>query len=245
MRRTHPTGALVRLVVGAFFVCVAALAHAGRPVLVDPGIPSGERSVYRLTKRDGSRSTSIHFITVESTEDGPVYVIQTESKRMVLRKENLTPISITQRRRDGSVDWKILYSKDRVNFIYPGPKRNKVQKVGENRYDVNPIVHIVRGFPFGKTKKVKFDLVVPDRVLGVALEIEGEERVTVPLGTFDTYRIRIGLTGIKGRVYTKKIRFWVEKASPHRLIRQEDEGITDTRLTELVEYRVEGTGAAR
>ena len=227
-----------RIAVVAVILCVGVSARAGNPVLVDPNVPNGERSVYRLEKADGSISQSIHRISVSQQDGAPVYVIETESKTMVLNKRNLTPIRIEQRLPTGAVDWSIQYSKDRVNFIYPGPTRNKVEQVDENRYDVNPIIHVIRGFPFGKEDKVKLDLVTPDMIVGIFFEVEGEERITCPVGTFNCYRLKAGLTGIKGRVFKKRIVFWVEKAAAHRLIRQEDEGISDTRVTELVEWSV-------
>lgn len=231
------------------FMCCAA--YAGSPSLIDPGIPHMERSVYQLTREDGSVSTSTHLVTLSERNDEKLYLIKTLDKDMLLRRNNLTPISITQWKKDDAgantneVDWRILYSKDRVNYIFPGPTRNKVEKVDENRYDANAIVHAVRGFPFEKKKEVKVTLVTHDHRLGVYFKIVGRERAEAPVGEFDCYKLQAGLTGWKGRVMTKNIYFWVEAEAPHRLIRQVDEGITDVRLTELAEYEVGGGEAER
>ena len=224
-------------------VCMLQFAsHADSPALIDPGIPNMERSVYRLTKEGGVLSSSIHYVTRVEQDGEPVYQVKTADKTMLLRRRNLTPLRITQWKRppdeEQPVEWEILYSEDRVNYIFPGPKRNKVEKVDENRYDVNAIVHVVRGFPFGKTDEVKVTLVTHDHRLGVYFKIEGRETVTAPVGEFDCYKLKAGLTGYKGRIYRKNIYFWVEAAAPHRLIRQVDEGITDVRMSELAEYGV-------
>ncbi len=223
-------------------ICWAA--YAGTPALIDPGIPHMERSVYRLTREDGSVSTSTHLVALSEENDEKLYLITTLDKKMILRRNNLTPINITQWKKNdagentGEVDWEIRYSKDRVHYIFPGPTRNKVEKVDENRYDANAIVHAVRGFPFEKEKEVKVTLVTHDHRLGVGFKIVGRESASAPVGEFDCYKIQAGLTGWKGRVMKKKIYFWVEAEAPHRLIRQEDEGITDVRLTELAEYEI-------
>ncbi len=216
----------------------ATLALAGGPVLRDPGIPDHEMSVYRVLKRDGVAEHSTHRITCEDHERGPVYRIGTDSTSMVLMRSDLTPVSITRLADDGSVDWRLLYRGDRVNYVFPGPRRNRVEKVDDNRYDVNAIAHVVRGFPFGEKDEVKLKLVTMDRIVGVAFKIVGEETASVPAGDFACYKVRVGLTGMKRRLYKRKIHFWVEKAAPHRMVMQEDEGVTEVARIELVEWRV-------
>ncbi|MDE0019844.1 MAG: hypothetical protein OXT69_00475 [Candidatus Poribacteria bacterium] len=230
--------------VGAACAFICCAAYAGTPALIDPGIPHMERSVYRLTREDGSVSTSTHLVALSEENDEKLYLIKTFDKKMLLRRNNLTPINITKWKKNDAgentdeVDWEIRYEKDRVHYIFPGPTRNKVEKVDENRYDANAIVHTVRGFPFEKKKEVKLTLVTHDHRLGVYFKIVGRELASAPVGEFDCYKIQAGLSGWKGRIMTKKLYFWVEAEAPHRLIRQIDEGITDVRLTELAEYEV-------
>ena len=218
---------------------IASLAWAGDPVLRDPGIPDGEICRYRVFKRDGGEEISTHRIVADGHERGPSYRIATDTKTMVLLRRDLTPVTITRRNEDDSIDWRLLYRDDRVNYIFPGPRRNRVEKVDRNRYDVNAITHVVRGFPFEDEDEVKLQLVTMDRIVGVGFKVVGEEIARVPAGEFPCYKLRAGLTGIKGRLYTRKIYFWVEKDPPHRMVRQEDEGVTDVARTELIEWRVD------
>lgn len=228
----------------ACWLCALLLsaAWAGEPVLRDPMIPDGEVSCYNVLLRSGMTETSTHRVTVVNADQGAAYEIVTDSKTMLLLRQDLTPIQITRRNDDGTVDWRLLYRGDRVNFVFPGPRRNRVEKVDRNRYDVNAITHVVRGFPFGEREQVKFQLVTMDRTVGVGLKLVGEETVRVPAGEFACYKLRAGLTGIKRRLYTRKIYFWVEKDAPHRMVKQEDEGVTDVARTELISWRVEHGG---
>ena len=192
--------------------------------------------------REGPHETSTHRVACVQDAAGPAYEITTDSKTMVILQRDLTPLSITRRNDDATVDWRLLYRDDRVVYVFPGPRRNRVEKVERNRYDVNAITHVVRGFPFGEKDEVKFQLVTMDMTVGVGLTLVGEETVRVPAGEFACYKLRAGLTGIKGRLYTRKIYFWIEKAAPHRMVKQEDEGVTDVARTELVSWRIDDGG---
>lgn len=219
------------------------VVEADAPALSDPAIPSGERSVYRLTKQNGAVSTSTHEVRVERRNNTPVYAIQTNNGRMSLTKSNLTPIVVEALSDAGEVTLRLAYSSDRVNYVYPGPRRNKVEKVDANRYDVRSIVYVARALPATRKERVELTLVTDEHVVDVYFDRTGAEQATVPAGAFDCVVYEAGLTGLKGRVYKKKIRFWIEKARPYRLIRQEDEGISDVRLVELVSSAVPRGGS--
>lgn len=236
-RRRQGQGRSVLCVV-LVWTCVV---RADAPVLRDPTIPSGERSVYRLTKRDGSSSTSTHEVSVERQNNLPVYVVRTGTSRLVLLKANMTPLVVETLAPNGEVELRLEYSGDRVNFIYPGPRRNKVEKVDPNRYDVRGIVYIARALPPTGKSRVVLTLVTEGHLLEVYFAQVGSERVTVPAGTFECLLYEAGLTGIKGKLYPKKIRFWVEKTHPYRLVRQEDDGVSDVRLVELFSSTREGS----
>jgi len=213
---------------------LTCVLRADAPVLRDPIIPSGEKSVYRLTKKNGTISTSTHVVTVDQYNKAPVYLVRTETSRLILSKSDMTPLVVESLTPSGEVELRLDYSSDRVNFIYPGPRRNKVEKVDANRYDVRGIVYVARSLPPTEKSRVELTLVTDEHILGVYFERVRTERITVPAGSFDCFVYEAGLTGLKGRMFTKKIRFWVETTRPHRLVRQEDEGVSDVRLVELL-----------
>jgi hypothetical protein len=221
----------------------ACVARAEAPVLRDPSIPSGEHTVYRLTKHSGTVSTSTHDVRVDRLNNIPVYVVRTNTSRLVLSKSDMTPLVIESLTSSGEVELRLDYSSDRVNFIYPGPRRNRVEKVDANRYDVRSIVYVARALPPTGKLRVELTLVTDEHILGVYFFQSGTERVTVPAGAFDCVVYEAGLTGLKGRLVTKKIRFWVEKVRPYRLVRQEDEGVSDVRLVELLSSTVARGGS--
>jgi hypothetical protein len=137
------------------------------------------------------------------------------------------------------VEFSIEYSEDRVHFIYPGPKRNVVEKVPEDRYDVHTVLQSVRGFPF-EQQEVKFTLVTPEHPKGVGfyMKIVGSEQIATPAGSFDCYQLEAGVDGLKGRIFRTKFFFWIEKNTPHRLIKNTDsEG---ERIVTLVDYECGG-----
>lgn len=208
------------------------------PPFRDPHFPTLEKSTYEVNQK-GKVHFSIHKISRENLDGQVVYVISTDSQRMVVRTDDLRPISIKQHDDSGQLKYAIEYykhrSEQRVRFIYPGPKRNVVKEIREDSYDVNTILEVIRGYPF-KKEKVKFILVTAEHVVGVYAKIKAEQKITTPLGTFDCYFIETGVSGLKGKVVKTKFLFWVEKEYPHRVIKQKDS--KGENIITLVRYEV-------
>ncbi len=204
----------------------------------DPHFPILEKSTYEVNQK-GKVHFSTHKISRDDHDGQTVYVISTDSQSMVVKADNLRPISIKQRDNAGQLKYSIEYhehhSEQRVRFIYPGPKRNEVKEIREDSYDVNTILEVIRGYPF-KNEKVKFMLVTADHVVGVYAKIKTEQKIKTPLGTFDCYFIEAGISGLKGKVVKTKFLFWVEKEYPYRVIKQKDS--KDGNIITLVEYEV-------
>lgn len=191
-----------------------------KPPFIDPNITSGEKNIYEVIE-NGKVSQTVHIISREQRNGKDVYIVRTKSRQMILEASNLRPISIKKTNANGELIFSIEYNDDRVHFIYPGPKRNKVDKVPEDRYDINTILEVVRGFPFGQ-EKAKFTLVTPEHIVGAYIKIVGNERITVPAGTFDCYQLKAGISGLAGKIVRTRFYFWVEKNHPHRVIKYTD-----------------------
>lgn len=204
------------------------------PPFVDPKIASGEKNTYEVVE-NGRFFRTVHTISRKKYKGREVYMVDTDTYHMVLEASSLRPILIRKTNSDGEIESSIEYTGDRVHFIYPGPKRNKVEEVPEDRYDLNTILEVVRGFPFEK-EKVEFTLVTSEHIVGAYFEIISNERVTVPAGTFDCYKLKGGISGLIGKVFRKKFLFWVEKKHPHKVIKYKDS--SGERLMELVCYEV-------
>ena len=239
----HCAQFVTRLVFGGliFFPTVftsIALGGDKLPPFRDPHFPAVEKSTYEVNQK-GKIHFSTHKISREIQDGQDVYLIATDTQKLVIKAHDLRPILIEQRGNDQQLKFAVEYYKNRsehrVRFIYPGPKRNVVKEIRADSYDVNTILEVIRGFPF-KKEKVKFILVTADHVVGVYAKIKSEQKVTIPLGTFDCYFIETGVSGLKGKVIKTKYLFWVEKEHPYRIIRQKDSK-GETILT-LVKYEV-------
>jgi hypothetical protein len=194
--------------------------HADRSPFRDIGFPNHERSIYRIQEK-GETITSHHIISEGVFDGKPVYVVKTDSMEMFLSCRDMRPVRIERKGGDGGPEFSIIYKPDRVHFIYPGPKRNKVMKIPGDSYDLNTMLEVMRCYPFGRDK-IRFTLVTPDRVLKAYAKVIGSEKVSVPLGQIDCYLIEGGISGIMGRIIRTKFLFWVEKEFPHRLVKYKD-----------------------
>ncbi|HTP09942.1 MAG TPA: DUF3108 domain-containing protein [Anaerolineae bacterium] len=93
--------------------------------------------------------------------------------------------------------------------------------VPTDAYDNNSLLPILRGMPFSTGYAASFTNIIPANAaqVKVTLTVPGQETVTVPAGTFDTYKVVMEFGG--GQQQTA----WYEVASPHRLIKY-DNGTT-------------------
>jgi hypothetical protein len=98
--------------------------------------------------------------------------------------------------------------------------------VPADAYDNDSLLPILRGLPFSAGYAASFTNIIPANAaqVKVTLTVPGQETVTVPAGTFDTYKVVMEFNG--GHPQTA----WYEVASPHRLIKY-DNGTTQFVLT--------------
>jgi len=191
-----------------------------KPPFVNPKIVSGEKSTYKVIE-NGKVSQTTYIISRGQHNGKDVYIVRTKRYHMILEASDLRPISVKKANVNGELEFSIKYTDDRVHFIYPCPKHNKVDKVPENRYDLNTILEVVRGFPFGQ-KEAKFTLVTPKHLINTYIKIVDNKQLTVPAGTFDCYKLEAGISGLLGKIFRTKFFFWVEKIPPYRLIKHTD-----------------------
>lgn len=99
-------------------------------------------------------------------------------------------------------------------------------------YDDETMLWLVRGIELrtGYEGTYRNASAATGAVFDVKLRVEGEEEVTVPAGTFRTYKVRISTSTITQFA-------WVETEAPHRVIKARVHGIQD------VDYVLTGVGA--
>ncbi len=99
--------------------------------------------------------------------------------------------------------------------------KNASLDVSPDAYDNNSLLTILRGLPFRTGTAATFTNVVTANAAQIksTASVAGQESVTVPAGTFDTYKVVMEFGG------AQKQTAWYEVAAPHRLI-QYDNGAT-------------------
>ena len=127
-----------------------------------------------------------------------------------------------------------------------GEKKPKYKKIDHKQDDYNGLIlpHSLKGFPFETRKKVKIRLTPPFRP-GIPFwawkmwksyaRCVKVEKVTVPAGTFDCYKLEVGASGGLIKRVTSKYYFWFAKEPPYQFVKYQDKDGKD--VTELIEIR--------
>lgn len=177
-----------------------------------------------------------------SDEPGP----HRDDGTATVEAQTLEPVSSTRVQVDAEKNRRISFT---ATYAYPVVKfeaddngkirrteRDLPQPTGTNPdpayYDDESMLWLVRGIELrtGYEGTYRNVSAATGAVFDVTLRVEGEETVTVPAGTFRTWKIRISTSTITQFA-------WVEAEAPHRVIKARVHGLQD------VDYVLSGTGA--
>ncbi|MEX2158583.1 MAG: hypothetical protein WEB04_04195 [Dehalococcoidia bacterium] len=117
-----------------------------------------------------------------------------------------------------------------IKFTEGGEERTlPIRLDRENYYDNDESLFIWRTIPFAENYKANYDTVLPNvrSIQGVTIEVTAREEITVPGGTFDTWRLEIG--GEKGLHQAA----WFATSPDHRLVKYDN----SQQLVVLTAYR--------
>ncbi|MGE5576730.1 MAG: hypothetical protein ACM3TT_05975 [Syntrophothermus sp.] len=170
-----------------------------------------------------------------------IEIVEETGKKVValVRSDDWQPLLIRYLDKDGRQAAQIEYKNNLATFDIPAQKLHKTVKLNGYYYDNSTLYHILRAFPFGEKKKVYFNLVMDGRdgspagPIGMYVREIGKEKLKVPAGVFDAYKLEMGVAGAIG-FFAQKYRyyFWYTTGEPHYLLRYQDrEG---SAVTELV-----------
>lgn len=166
---------------------------------------------------------TIYRIVEEATAKGEKTIIQ-------VRAEDWRPIAIQVLDRYEKQIAAIEYLNDSVSFNIPARKLNKTLKLKGDYYDINMLSYLFQAYPFGQKKKIQFNLVMDGRggspVGSFAMYVTeiGREKVQVPAGNYDCYKLEMGIAGMAGAFAAKyKYDFWYTTDKPHILVKFEDQ----------------------
>lgn len=215
---------------------LSGTAFAETP-LVDPQIPSGEYAVYDTQVGDSKFSMDSSVI-VKKDGSRELYEITTLSKRqdkvILLDKKTLALVSVHTVRKytDATLDSMLNVVSEKQTF-----------KDGEIKIaDFNILMHIMRGYPFGKLPALKIGYYGEgnEKSYTMTLTYKGIEKVTIKDRTYECHKLDFGMSGFIG-TFLPKLTLWYSAAPPHYLVKYEGpEGPPGTpkRVLELVQYEV-------
>ncbi len=139
------------------------------------------------------------------------------------------------------MDWHLKYDwaagkahytfHDRAN----GKKESKALPITKETIPGDALYLILRGFPFAKGVGYKLTgkvLTGGDALTGNII-FRAEEKITTPLGTFDTYKLELKPKGLIGMLPTK-LYMWFTKEAPHICLRFD--GLEGIHRTKTITY---------
>ena len=240
----------------SLLIAVLLGAEAFSSVFSDPGIPDGEQIVWRSVRPDRDPILSIVTWHIKERDGKPVYEITTDSGEkkqgvFVIGKSDLRLIwaHVLENTKEGKSEIIIQVKDDHQYLVHDFRNKRKEEKIEHytDGYNGISLPFSLRGFPFGKREEVElratpsFSYRVPMwawRMWKSYTKVLGEERITVPAGTFDCYKLETGASGGLIKRITSKYYFWYTKEPPHCFVKFQDK--KGENMTELMEIRHSG-----
>jgi hypothetical protein len=235
------------------FITVLLETEVSCSVLKDPGVPDGEQIVWRITKEkdDGILFGTITW-HIKDRDGKPVYEIiedggERKQAKYIIDKSDLRLIwaHVIREGKDGRSEATIEVTGDRQCLVHNHNNKSKDKKIDHEPDGYNGMVlgFCLRGFPFESQTEVDLKLTPPFRpeiplwawkMWKSYVKLLGEEKVTVPAGTFDCYKLEVAASGGLIRRFTSEYYFWFTKEPPHRFVKyQDDDGKAITELMEI------------
>jgi hypothetical protein len=226
-------------------------------VFKDPDVPNGEQIVWRWTTSENKQFLSIVTWHVSERNKKPVYEISLSSGERktatyTINKSDLRLVyaDVDEVFNEGKCK-SIIEAKDGRQYLTYDYNNKHKEKVIDNHldgYDGVILTFSLRGFPFGKAEKLEFYITPPFnpnipswswKMWKTYAKFLGEEKVTVPAGTFDCYKLEMGASGGVIRRFTTEYYFWFSKEPPYRFVKYQD--VEGKNITELMEIRSKGS----
>ena len=225
-------------------------------VLKDPGIPDGEQIVWRVIKKDGEVSLAIVTWHIKDRDGKPVYEItedagERKQGKYIIDRSDLRLIwaHVVRETDEGKSEATLEVRGNRQYLVHNHDNKSKDKEIDRepDGYNGMSLGFCLRGFPFDSQTEVRLKLTPPFRP-GIPfwawkmwksyVKLLGEEKVTVPAGTFDCYKLEVAASGGLIRRFTSEYYFWFTQELPHRFVKyQDDDGKA---ITELMEIRSTG-----
>ena len=228
-------------------------------VLSDPCVPEGEQIVWRANRRDKEPILSIVTWRTKDRSGKLVYEITTDSgdqkqgKYYISKSDlRLVWVYILEYTEEGKSEVTIFADavKDDCQYLvhdYRNKRKEKKIEQYPDGYNGVILVFSLRGFPFGRQEEVELRITpafYPEiplwawKMWKAYAKYLGEEKVTVPAGTFDCYKLEVAASSGIIKRFTSKYYFWYAKEPPHHFVKFQDKD--EENVTELMEIRSTG-----
>jgi hypothetical protein len=236
------------------FFTILLEPKASGSVLSDPGVPDGEQIVWRVISSDKEPTFSIITWRVKGRDGKLMYEITEDSgerkqAKYIIDKRDLRLIwgHIVRDTEDGKSEITIEVKDEHQYLVHDFRNKRKDKKTTHypDGYNGRILGFSLRGFPFGKEKKVELRITPPAgyktplwvwKMWKSYARFLGEEKVRVPAGIFDCYKLEVAASGGLIKQFTSEYYFWFTKEPPHHFVKYEDE----KRVVELMEIRSMG-----
>lgn len=224
--------------------------------LRDPGVLDGEQIVWRWTNQEKGQVLSIMTWNIKNSNQNPVYEINLNSgnrkqAKYVIDKSDLRLVfaDVSEEVKDGRYNLTIE-TRDGCQYLtnkFKGKLNKKDIKNHSDGYDGIILPFSLRGFPFGEKKDLEIHITPPFKpdvplwawkMWKAYAKFLGEEKVTVPAGTFDCYKLELGASGGLIKRFASEYYFWFAKEPPHHFVKYQDKD--GKNVTELMEIRSKG-----
>lgn len=196
-----------------------------------PPWTGNEHAEYNIVKSSDNSALGTSTIDIQPAGDATTieqrYQIGAVSQHFAVKvdPQTLKPLASDQELTGSPNDFSLTatYANNKLTVTAKTAQgdKNATIDVSPDAYDNNSLLAILRGLPFSSGAVASFTNVITANAAQVksTATVAGQEAVTVPAGTFDTYKVVMEFGG------AQKQMAWYEVASPHRLIKY-DNGTT-------------------
>lgn len=153
-------------------------------------------------------------------ENFVIYNDSDDLDSMLVLASDGTPVKSVQWDASGQVTTEADYSGERVQLLYQddgGEIENKSVRFRKTVYDMGALFYIVGGLDFSQPmgSNWEFEVFWPMRRDAVGMEAVylSDERINLPVGSFDCHRVELGLSGLLGRIFDFRMNVWVDTAT--------------------------------
>ncbi len=230
-------------------LCIMAIVASCSPTATPAAAPSGstataptalkltppwkgvEHAEYNVVKDSDNSALGTSTIDIQPASDATTVEQRlqlgavTQHFLVKVDPQTLKPLVSTQEVTGSPNDFSLTatYADNKLSITAKTAQgeKNATVDVPPDAYDNNSLLAILRGLPFSAGNAASFTNVIPANAAQVksTVTVAGQEAVTVPAGTFDTYKVVMDFGG------AAKQTVWYEAADPHRLIKY-DNGTT-------------------